>query len=133
MTEEELDTVLQHPTKRPIAHGVCVIGHSGVGKTSLLAAAGTALIEANPDALVIMHFVGLNSESTDYRHVLWRIVNDLSELLSMSHWVDCQGKQLADNPEGLISQLPEFLASTVDAAQGQVNLLTGSLWLIGSL
>ena len=63
-----------------LGHTVCIVGESGVGKTALMAAAGVKLAESDPSAIGILHFAGVDSESGHLKHIIWRIVTELTEV-----------------------------------------------------
>ena len=59
-----------HESRQPLA----VVGDSGSGKSALLANWGMRYRKANPDELVILHFVGATAGSLDWEVMLRRIL-----------------------------------------------------------
>jgi hypothetical protein len=61
-----------------------VTGDAGFGKSALLANWALDYEQANPDAFVLVHFVGATPESTQLRHMLQRIISELERRLGFS-------------------------------------------------
>lgn len=67
----------------------CVFGASGVGKSALLGNWVSRFIKHHPEDIVISHFVGCSSASTDYASLISRIMQEIQTqvgtFLSLPH------------------------------------------------
>ena len=103
-----------------LGHTVCLCGDSGVGKTALIAAAGIKLEESDPSAIVIMHFAGVDSESGHLKHIIWRIITELTEVLEIEEGrallKKCDDLSAKKAAEEMLNEFPAILQIAVEAA-----------------
>ena len=82
---------------------IALVGEPGIGKSTLLGAWIKAHRASHPETLVFAHFVGATLDSTDWKHMLKRILmalDDLDEEIAIR--LDYPRK-LPDRPDALIS------------------------------
>lgn len=95
-----------------------ISGESGIGKSALLANWAMKFRRANPDVLVIMHFIGALPYSADWASMLRRIMGEFKR------WYDIQ-EDIPLEPAKLKSSFANWLHMT--AAKGKVVLILDAL------
>lgn len=76
--QDTLDKLSAHAQSKSDNGYLCLSGESGIGKSALMAQFCRSYRDAHPDQLVIPHFVGIGTGSTDVRQVLRRLCHELS-------------------------------------------------------
>lgn len=79
-----------------------VLGESGGGKSALLATWAFHYQEEHPEALVLTHFIGASSSSTDWAAMLRRLMGELKRRFNIQD-------EIPDNPEALRRSFPQWL------------------------
>eukprot|EP01137_Pigoraptor_chileana_P015334 Opistho-2@71113 len=99
---------------------LCVLGPSGSGKSSLVANWIVRFRRLNPDALVIMHFIGCSHESTSVAAILLRMMGELKESFGIDG-------DLPTDPEGIILLFPTFIARLEEHKDRKVIIVLDAL------
>jgi tetratricopeptide (TPR) repeat protein len=100
-----------------------VTSHPGYGKTALLANWADQHIQAHQESLVVTHFIGTSRESSDYIHIVRRIVEELHERLELS-------SPVSNDSQALVDTFGEFLRNSADHARlkgGRIVLVLDGL------
>jgi nephrocystin-3 len=95
-----------------------VLGESGCGKSALLANWAMRYRDAQPQALVLTHFVAATPDSADWGRLLRRIMGELKRRFQIPH-------EIPDQPEALRAAFGSWLH--LAAAQGRVVLVLDGL------
>eukprot|EP01122_Echinamoeba_exundans_P012774 TRINITY_DN542_c0_g1_i4.p1 TRINITY_DN542_c0_g1~~TRINITY_DN542_c0_g1_i4.p1 ORF type:complete len:1450 (+),score=311.88 TRINITY_DN542_c0_g1_i4:280-4629(+) len=95
----ELNSHLLNPTSGPIV----VVGDAGVGKSAFLCNWAVRYKRDNPDKLVITHFIGATSASTDLAQTLTRIMQEINSFYQLD-------KEIPTSVTAMVEKFPEFLA-----------------------
>ncbi len=95
-----------------------VLGESGSGKSALLANWAEHHRKQHPDDLIILHFVGASSSSTDWSAMLRRIMGEFKRRFGIT-------QEIPDKPDELRSAFANWLHMT--AARGKVVLILDAL------
>lgn len=73
-----------------------ILGESGLGKSALLANWAIQYKKVNPDVLMIQHFVGSSTYSTDWARMLRRIMGELKRNTLIQDEIPIDNKELRD-------------------------------------
>jgi hypothetical protein len=95
-----------------------VVGESGSGKSALLANWARSFRATHPDALILLHFIGASSTSTDWAAMVRRIIGELSRRLGFAI-------EIPDKPDAL--RLAFANALHMAAAKARVVLVIDAL------
>lgn len=95
-----------------------VKGASGSGKTALIANWVERYREKNPGVLIIQHYIGTSAKSSDYVHILSRIMKEFNRRFSLN-------MPVATNPQQLIEEFPDWL--NMASAKGKVLIVLDGL------
>lgn len=95
-----------------------VVGESGLGKSALLANWAVRRRAARPGELVLTHFIGATSQSTDWAAMLRRLLGELRQARGLA-------EEIPDRPEALRAALPRWLRNA--AEKGNFTLVLDGL------
>jgi len=84
---------------------VVICGASGSGKSALTANWCRRFIEGNPDSLVIGHYIGSTSSSSELTGMLRRIAWEINERFGLEREIPTDSKEL-------VREFPRILAET---------------------
>lgn len=97
-----------------ISPNILIVGDSGVGKTALMSNLYYNFKMANPNSLVVSHFIGATTQSSSHQHILQRIIIEIKKFFEIEreipHLVDCAAEfqgwlRLIDHSDE--NQIPE--------------------------
>lgn len=97
---------------------LAVLGEAGSGKSALLSAWAIRYKEAYPDVLVIPHFIGATSSSSDSLVIMRRIMGELQTRFNLQEAVP-------DKPEEIIHAFGQLLE--IAAGKGKVIIILDGL------
>ncbi|KAL6043085.1 actin [Balamuthia mandrillaris] len=83
LSNEQYFITLDKHISKDKALPLVVYGISGSGKSALLANYAARYKEHHPEDIILSHFVGSSSSSTQYAFILWRIMAELHDILDI--------------------------------------------------
>ena len=95
-----------------------LLGESGIGKTALLTHWAQKYRKANPDQLVLVHYIGSTPQSADWKAMLQRIMGELQRRFHIAG-------DIPDEPDALKADFTAWLSKA--AGQGRVVLVLDGL------
>jgi nephrocystin-3 len=115
--EENYERLNQHAAKND-RQPLVILGESGLGKSALLANWAIQYSKENPDVLIIQHFVGSSTYSTDWARMLRRIMGELKRNTHIQDDIPSDNTELRD-------AFPVWLVNA--AAQKKIILIIDAL------
>lgn len=95
-----------------------ILGESGLGKSALLANWALRYRESHPDILILMHFIGVSSYSSDWATMVRRIMGELKRHFKIS-------QAIPDKLDDLRLSFANFLH--IASAKGKVVIILDAL------
>jgi tetratricopeptide (TPR) repeat protein len=115
--QEYFDALDSHAASDDITPLV-ILGESGTGKSALLSSWALRYKEKHPDVLVIPHFIGATSYSSDSLAVMRRIMGDLKRQFNLQ-------ETISDKPDEIIHAFEEWLK--IGAVHGKIVIILDAL------
>ncbi len=96
------DTLIDHVSKAN--NPVVILGHSGSGKSALVANWVEEYRESHPETLSFVHFIGATAESADHFKMIRRLLEQIKA------W-GLYNEEIPTDPDKMVEELPHWLAA----------------------
>lgn len=109
---------------------IILTGESGCGKSAFLANWASEYAAARPEALIILHNIGLTATGNDHLDFIWRVCSEIKERYGISEEIPSTAEQLeAKFPLWLARAQRERLIIIIDALDKLQGLPEQLRWL----